>query len=107
VQGVVKSYDPGTGQGTLVVDTDLAEYDLARDALQGSIFRMLRQGQRVVFELDGTGLATHLRIGSEIDMATPVYRAGSQAPTPSVAKTSATAGYDPVADDAAGPSLEG
>jgi cold shock CspA family protein len=105
VQGVVKSYDPGTGQGTLVVDTDLSEYDLARDALEGSIFRMLRQGQRVVFELDGTGLATRLRIGSEIDMATPVYGAGSQAPTP-VAKTTATAGYNPVADDAAPPSTE-
>jgi len=98
VQGVVKSYDPGTGQGTLVVDTDLAEYDLARDALQGSIFRMLRQGQRVVFELDDTGLATHLRIGSEIDMATPQYTAQARP---------AAVGYKPVADEAAPPSLEG
>ena len=71
MQGVVKSYDPGTGQGTLVVDTDLSEYDLAPDSLEGSIFRMLRQGQRVVFQLDDAGLATHLRMGSEIDMATP------------------------------------
>jgi cold shock CspA family protein len=75
VQGVVKSYDPGTGQGTLVTDTDLSEYDLASDALAGSIFRMLRQGQRVVFELDDAGLATHLRIGAEVDMATPGYTA--------------------------------
>jgi len=73
VQGVVKSYDPGTGQGTLVVDTDLSEYDLAAGALEGSIFRMLRQGQRVVFQLDAAGLATGLRIGSEIDMATPSF----------------------------------
>jgi cold shock CspA family protein len=71
VQGVVKSYDPGTGLGTLVADTDLSEYDLAPDALAGSLFRMLRQGQRVVFDLDGAGRATHLRLGSEVDMATP------------------------------------
>jgi CspA family cold shock protein len=85
VQGVVKSYDPGTGQGTLVVDTDLSEYDLASGALDGSIFRMLRQGQRVVFELDDAGLATHLRIGSEVDMATPSFTAAlGLAATPSL-----------------------
>ena len=71
MQGVVKSYDPVTGDGLVLTDTDLAEYDLAADALEGSIFRMLRQGQRVVFELDGAGRATHLRLGSESDMATP------------------------------------
>ena len=37
----------------------------------GSIFRMLRQGQRVVFELDDAGRATRLRLGSEVDMRTP------------------------------------
>ena len=52
VQGVVKSYDPGTGQGVLLRDLDRSEYDLATDALEGSVFRMLRQGQRVVFDLD-------------------------------------------------------
>ncbi len=72
MQGVIKSYDPGTGDGVLVRDTDRAEYDLARDALTGSIFRMLRQGQRVVFDLDGDGRATRLRLGSEVDMGTPV-----------------------------------
>ena len=71
MQGVVKSYDPGTGQGTLVSDTDLADYDLAANALEGSVFRMLRQGQRVVFELDEQGRATALRLGSEVDMSTP------------------------------------
>jgi cold shock CspA family protein len=70
VQGVIKAYDPGTGEGTIVRDTDRAEFDLARNALEGSIFRMLRQGQRVVFDLEG-GLATHLRLGSEVDMGTP------------------------------------
>ena len=32
---------------------------------------MLRQGQRVVFELDDDGRATTLRLGSERDMDTP------------------------------------
>ena len=55
----------------VVRDTDLAEFDLAADALDGSIFRMLRQGQRVVFDLDDDGRATRLRLGSEVDMETP------------------------------------
>jgi CspA family cold shock protein len=54
-------------------DTDLADYELAADALAGSVFRMLRQGQRVVFELDDAGFATHLSLGSEVDMGTPGY----------------------------------
>jgi cold shock CspA family protein len=73
VQGVVKSYDPVTRDGSVVRDTDLREYDLAPTALQGSIFRMLRPGQRVVFDLDGHGRATALRLGSEVDMGTPEF----------------------------------
>ena len=71
MQGVIKSYDPSTGAGVVMRDTDLGEFDLAADALEGSIFRMLRQGQRVVFDLDGDGHATTLRLGSERDMRTP------------------------------------
>jgi CspA family cold shock protein len=71
VQGVVKLYDPGSGEGSVLRDTDLAEFDLAADALEGSVFRMLRQGQRVVFDLDDQGRATRLRLGSETDMSTP------------------------------------
>lgn len=71
MQGVVKAYDPGTREGVLVRDTDRTEYDLAPDALDGSIFRMLRQGQRVVFDLDDQQRATHLRLGSEVDMGSP------------------------------------
>jgi len=72
MQGVVKSYDPGTGIGVVVRDTaDRTEYDLAAGALEGSIFRMLRQGQRVVFDLDGDGRATRVRLGSEVDMGAP------------------------------------
>ena len=80
MQGVVKSYDPGTAQGVIVRDTDRAEYDIAPDALVGSVFRMLRQGQRVVFDLDDGGLATRLRLGSEVDMGTPGFDA-TGAPT--------------------------
>lgn len=71
MQGVVKSYDPGTGEGVVVRDVDRSELDLAPDALKGSIFRMLRQGQRVVYDLDEDGRATRLRFGSEVDMAAP------------------------------------
>jgi CspA family cold shock protein len=71
MQGVVKSYDPDNGVGVLVRDTDLSEVLLAANALRGSIFRMLRQGQRVVFDLDEAGCATRLRLGSEADMTAP------------------------------------
>jgi CspA family cold shock protein len=71
MQGVVKAYDPRSGIGVLVRDTDRAEIDLAPDALAGTIFRMLRQGQRVVFDVDDDGQATNLRLGSESDMGTP------------------------------------
>lgn len=73
MQGVVKSYDPGSGDGVVLCDSDLQEYDLAPDALQGSVFRMLRQGQRVIFDLDGSSRATRLRLGSEVDMGTPGF----------------------------------
>ena len=71
MQGVIKSFDPASGDGIVMCDTDLADYELANDALVGSIFRMLRQGQRVVFDLDTAGRATRLRLGSEVDMETP------------------------------------
>jgi cold shock CspA family protein len=73
VQGVIKSYDPATHQGVVIRDTDLSEYDLTPTALDGSVFRMLRQGQRVVFDLDAAGQATSLRMGSEVDMGTPGF----------------------------------
>lgn len=71
MQGVIRSYDPQTREGVVVRDTDREEFTLALDALEGSIFRMLRQGQRVVFELDGEGMATKVRIGAEVDMGLP------------------------------------
>ncbi len=71
MQGVIKTYDPVTGDGVVMSDTDFREYDLATNALEGSIFRMLRPGQRVQFDLDDKGLATAIRLGSEADMGTP------------------------------------
>ena len=71
MQGVVRTYDPQTGEGVVVRDTDRTELVLAAGALEGSVFRMLRQGQRVNFEVDGDGRATRIRIGSEPDMGLP------------------------------------
>ena len=73
VQGVVKLYDPVTRDGVIIADVDLAEYDLAPAALEGSVFRMLRPGQRVIFDHDGSNQATGLRLGSEVDMGTPPW----------------------------------
>ena len=71
MQGVIRSYDPQTREGVVMRDTDREEFTLALDALEGSIFRMLRQGQRVVFELGDDGRATKVRIGAEVDMGLP------------------------------------
>jgi cold shock CspA family protein len=71
MQGVIKMFDPLTNEGVLVSDADRAEFVLAGDALEGSIFRMLRQGQRVNFDLDADGRATKLRSGAEPDLGLP------------------------------------
>ena len=71
MQGTVKMFDPATNEGIVVRDSDREELVLARNALEGSIFRMLRQGQRVVFDLDGDGRVTKVRTGSEPDMGLP------------------------------------
>ncbi len=68
MQGVIRTYDPATGEGSIVTDADRAEVVLAHGALASSIFRVLRQGQRVVFELDADGRATNVRTGAEPDM---------------------------------------
>jgi CspA family cold shock protein len=71
MQGTVKMYDPATREGIVVLDTDRSELVLAADALDGSLFRMLRQGQRIVFDLDDLGRATRVRTGSEVDLGIP------------------------------------
>jgi cold shock CspA family protein len=88
VQGVIKSFDPGTGDGVILCDSDFRDYDLAIGALVGSPFRMLRQGQRVVFTLDDAGLATSLKVGAEGDMGTPGFSPPSTAPAPTQPTTS-------------------
>ncbi|MCY4516686.1 MAG: hypothetical protein OXB99_05545 [Acidimicrobiaceae bacterium] len=71
MQGVIKSYDPASTVGIVADDVTRAEHELAPNALEGSIFRMVRQGQRVIYDLDERGLATRLRLGSEVDLGTP------------------------------------
>ena len=68
MQGVVKIYDPLTGAGIVVNDLDRSEVLLRPGSLQGSIFRMLRQGQRIVFDVvdeEGRSYAAAVRIGSD------------------------------------------
>ncbi len=67
-QGVVKSYDPVTGAGIVVRDIDRAEVYLRPGSLEGSVFRTLRQGQRVLFdsvEDDGRTFVSSLRLGQD------------------------------------------
>ena len=73
MQGVIKSYDPVSKVGVVTDDVARLEHELAPDALEGSIFRMVRQGQRVIFDLNDQGLATRLRLGSEVDLGTPEW----------------------------------
>lgn len=68
MQGVVKVYDPQTGVGVIVRDDDRSEVLLGPGSLAGSVFRTLRQGQRVVFDIeerDGSPYAHSLRFGSD------------------------------------------
>jgi len=71
MQGTVKMFDPATREGIVVLEVDRSELILAHDALEGSLFRMLRQGQRIIFDLDASGHATHVRTGSEPDLGIP------------------------------------
>jgi CspA family cold shock protein len=67
-QGVVKTYDPVTGVGIIVRDDDRSEVFLRPGSLKGSIFRTLRQGQRLVFETvdeGGTSFVTSVQVGQE------------------------------------------
>ncbi|MEE8375842.1 MAG: cold shock domain-containing protein [Acidimicrobiia bacterium] len=67
-QGVVKTYDPVTGAGIVVRDIDRSEVYLRPGSLEGSVFRTLRQGQRVLFdsvEDDGRTFVSSLRLGQD------------------------------------------
>jgi cold shock CspA family protein len=65
-QATVKSYDSLTRAGTLVADDGVTEYAIDGEAMEGSMFRFLRPGQRVTFdcvEVDGATKVSDLRIG--------------------------------------------
>ncbi len=68
MQGVVQAYDPATGHGVVLAEPDRTPIPLRPGALQGSIFRDLRPGQRIVFEVveeDGQPSAVRVRVGSD------------------------------------------
>jgi len=67
-QGVVKTYDPTTGFGLIVPDDGGDEVYLRPGSLAGSIFRLLRQGQRVVYDVtteQNGDYAGNIRVGQE------------------------------------------
>lgn len=67
-QGVVKVYDPVTGVGIVVRDEDRSEVFLRPGSLKGSVFRTLRQGQRIIFdtvEEDGNAFISTIRLGQD------------------------------------------
>ena len=51
-QGVVKTYDPNSGNGIVVIDSDKTEVYIKAGSLKGSIFRTLRQVQRINFDIN-------------------------------------------------------
>ncbi|HJQ75888.1 MAG TPA: cold-shock protein [Acidimicrobiia bacterium] len=67
-QGVVKTYDPVTGVGIVVLDSDRSEVFLRPGSLDGSVFRTLRQGQRIIFDTvdeDGRSFVSGIRLGQD------------------------------------------
>lgn len=67
-QGVVKTYDPVTGVGIVVRDEDRSEVFLRPGSLKGSVFRTLRQGQRIIFDTvdeDNHSFVSNIRLGQD------------------------------------------
>ncbi len=65
-QATVKEYDSLTRTGSLLADDGETSYELDSTALDGSMFRFLRTGQRVTFDLveeNGAKRARNIRIG--------------------------------------------
>lgn len=64
MQGTVKSYDDRTRSGVLLND-DGVEYEMDEASFEGGSLRLLRQGQRLDFEVkeeSGRSLARSLKI---------------------------------------------
>jgi cold shock CspA family protein len=65
-QASVKSYDSITRTGVLIADDGETTYEVDAEAMDTSMFRFLRPGQRVSFdwmEEDGKRQMRNLRIG--------------------------------------------
>lgn len=65
-QATVNRYDSLTKTGSLLADDGETTWELDEHALDGSMFRFLRPGQRVTFDLieeDGAEKPRNLRIG--------------------------------------------
>ena len=65
-QATVKTYDSISKTGSLVADDGETEYALDATSIDEGMFRFLRPGQRVTFEVeerDGRPHARNLRIG--------------------------------------------
>jgi cold shock CspA family protein len=65
-QATVQSYDSITRTGVLVGDDGTTEWQIEPEAMDSGMFRFLRPGQRVTFDLtgpDGEQKVTNLRIG--------------------------------------------
>jgi cold shock CspA family protein len=65
-QATVKSYDSMTRTGILVADDGETTFQIDSASIETSMFRFLRPGQRVTFDLedeDGESRTRNLRIG--------------------------------------------
>ena len=65
-QATVKTYDSISKTGSLVADDGTTEFAIDATSIDGGMFRFLRPGQRVTFEVEeqeGRPLARNLRIG--------------------------------------------
>jgi len=65
-QATVKRYDSITRTGVLVADDGTTEYEIDAEAMDSGMFRFLRPGQRVTFDLieqEGGVRLRNLRIG--------------------------------------------
>jgi cold shock CspA family protein len=65
-QATVKNYDSLTRTGTLIADDGDTEYAIDTVSMDTSMFRFLRPGQRVTFDLvdeNGEKKTRNLRIG--------------------------------------------
>ena len=65
---MVKTYDPVTGVGIVVLDSDRSEVFLRPGSLKDSVFRTLRQGQRIIFdtvEEDGRSFVGNVKLGQD------------------------------------------